>query len=531
MRANHLTLLALCAAIASASWAPGALSFEGQKPTASPASGAPPSVSPISASSMSGATTQNAPNANAIQTGGIQANQLSADDSALDKVLYAAIEARNSEDVRNALKSGINLRQDFGYACDTYMFDHNYEAEEKFFKLSSPDSDRASPTATPGHCTKQHFQHALAVADKIFNASRESDATVASLAPFDPERVAGVRYKQPGASRDELVARLKATKTAQDSAFEVLALVDANTPLADKAFYPAYLSKMIGSPLHSPWITRWVMDRYFEALPEIKRARTLKEPSRLAWDAYKAKILAKMGNRANFTVAPYELAVFDPSSIPGGDESYTAKSLVTTLLIEYGEQFRVDYSVPACAQKSNFERNFGSPAQQKGAAYKAAAADYEITQKYLVDKVDSYTTSGLAARPYSQFDKELMSANEQAYSQDQLSMWARGVKSYGAHSLLAFLLEKPEVIAALNNKTTQPGGALPPLNFISTFNYGHTPPTTLRAMLNAGVSPSLRGANGKTAADEVIGTDPQSLWRGQAFIKKDLLDPGCVPAR
>jgi hypothetical protein len=510
-----------------------AQAFEGQKP-ATPAPGAPaPSV--MAAPAANGVA--NAPNANPIQKGGIQANQLAADDSALDKIMFASIESGNVDGVREALKAGINLRQDFSYACGSNgVFDANHPAEDKFFAIGSPDILSSNGDTVPGHCTKQHLLHAIHVASRLNVKEDIRMRATLIMGDFDPDRVA--RFSMPKGNtqdRGRVVEQLKALKQGRDNAYEILALLDANIPKADKAFYPAYLSRMTMSGQdRNPVVDRWVIDRYLEALPEIKRARSLKETTRMAWDAYKARVLAKVGDKPVSAGAPYELAVFDPSIIPKGDEGYSLKEITTSILIANREKFQSYAENQICARKLDLDRQAQNPAYTKNKSFIASRAELEFNQKYLADYVDAYTSKGLAARPYSRLENDLIALNESTWSQNQLGMWMHAVEFYQAHSLIAFLLERPEVIDGLNNKQTTPGGSTPPLNRVvgswvegsRTTSFSQS---IIRAMLNAGVNPSLRDSNGKTAADLVIGTDPVSMWKAQAFLKKDLVDGGCRP--
>lgn len=494
---------ATCAALALAAQAAGAQSPAASAPTAAPAA--------------RHTGTSNAPNASPIAPGGIQANQLAADESALDKILNASIASGNVDGVRDALKAGVNLRQSFAYGCSPWAsWDQN--GPENFTSISGSQAQRMPPNSLPGQCLKQHFLHALSAASKATRLEvGGGPATAASMAVFDPEKVALLRHPNPKASaaRADVVAKLKALREARDNAFEILALLDANLPAADKAFYPAYLGVLTTPP--DPVVSRWVLNRYFEALPEIKRARALREPSRMAWDAFKAQL---PDGRVS-----YDLALFDPAAIPNGDESYTLKEAATRLLVAYGGRAQAFANEAICKEREGLKHITNAQRLAE------KTAELAFVEKHLADYTDAYTSKGLAARPFSQFERELMQSAGENRNLDLVRLWGYAATYYQIQSLFAFLLEKPEVIDALNNKQTTPAGESPPLHRVAfALNaMSRGAPAPVRAMLNAGVSPNLRDAAGKTAIDLTLGATPMAMWQSQAFLKKDMVHGGCRP--
>lgn len=499
-----LAAAAICAPLG------GAMAFEGQKPgaPAKPGAAAPTVMAPAGG----GASTANAPNGNPIQTGGIRADQLAADQDALDKMMFGAIEASNPDEVRNVLKAGINLRQNFQFACVGVDFSHNYEAEAKLLDIGVKEGILG--TAVPGHCSKQHVFHALIKALEVYPGPAYQGQTNGNWRALLEDKL-GEPGKNPfvvGEEKQKAVAAADAGRRA----FEVLALLDANIPVADKAFYLSYLREALVFQKANTFVAEWTITKFDQALPEIKRARGLKEPGRLAWDQYKAKQVASSTQGSPF-VGSRHFPMFDPSVAPGGDDRMTWKPLAESTFIRYGDIGRGPV-VGACSLAWTLEKRPGTARQMEMA---------ELNKRHFYDYVDRYSLEGLASHGFGAFAQDALKVLKP--NANDAAVWGDAIQYFGARHMIAFMLAKPEVVSALGNEQVLPGGNMPPFHAIAGRDVGGASPSLMRAMLNAGVNPGTRDANGKTAADVVIGTSPLSLWRAQAFTKKDLVDPGCAP--
>jgi hypothetical protein len=512
------------AAFALATLAAGsAMAIDGlapAKPGSAPAAPAAPLQAPANAGAVA-----NAPNGNAIQRNGIQANQLAADDSAYDKMLYAAIESRDVEGVKDAIKSGVNLRQDFGVACPLFggNLAENHLFESKFFVIASPDAGRMSLANVPGHCTKQHLAHAYFAASRAFGYGN-GIPSIATL--FERQQFLASELPLANANaRAQLDGEIEAARAKQAASFEILALLDANIPVADKAFYPAYMGLNADSMSHARLIDLWMLSKYDQALPEIRRARGLKEPSRIAWDAFKAKLAGASGSNPNLPTQ-YEAAVFDPAALPGGDESATIKSFAFTSFKWIEREGPLKTQLELCDIEKRIEMSKRPPAGFDGELFAAR-------EEFLTDSASMLSRKGLDAKPFSAFQAEILKLVPSTRGAGVLGdAWAQGADVYVQREFVAKLLSRQDVVDAMNNKTTVPGSGLPPLAQLIDASNAFGSPALLRAILEAGVNPGLKGNDGKTAADVAMGSgDPQHIWLAQAFLKKDFDRSGCRPSR
>ncbi len=532
---SALKVTLLAAAIALCSLGP-AFAFQGQAPSSVPVGGVP----------TNGQSLSNAPNAHAIEKGGIQANQLAAGQGALDKLMWAAIDSSNVHEVKQLLQDGISLKQDYGYACnalaDTDDFQTDPMAEDQFYRIQSPRAAMYSGEL-PGHCAKQHLLHAYLVASKYWGGTfagpggRYFPSVATQL-----DRQALLKAQNPAnpAEVGSLGQRLDDLAKKQKASFEILALLDANIPVADKAFYPAMMDeKPIGT--RSALIDLWMLHQYDQALPEIQRARALHEPSHMAWDAFRMKVDKGM---VPTDVTPFEAGLFDPASMPGGDNSVTIKGYAATVL-NYLEgsnaSFLGEENAAVCRLEAQAQRDKGenTSSSNPGAFYLIQEAELaKLDGKNLSANAKMLTLDGLSQRPFSEFEekfqKEIVDKVDAQHARIGTlgPILANAERLYIDRYWVATLLSRKDVIEALNNKTTVPGGEPPLFSIIQVGGNLGSSPELVRAMLNAGVNPGLLGPDGKTAADIAIGNaDAYHQWFSQAFLKKDYSDAGCPPSQ
>lgn len=532
--AFKVTLLA--AAIALCSLGP-AFASQGQAPSSVPVGGVP----------TNGPSLSNAPNAHAIEKGGIQANQLAAGQGALDKLMWAAIDSSNVQEVKQLLQDGISLKQDYGYACNALANTDDFQtdpmAEDQFYRIQSPRAAMSSGDL-PGHCAKQHLLHAYLVASKYWGGDFEGPgmeslpkaATLLDRAellkaqnPADPSNVGSL-----GQKLDDLAKK-------QKESFEILALLDANIPVADKAFYPEMMDIKPAGDSSSALIDLWMLHQYDQALPQIQRARALHEPAHMAWDAFRLKVDKGM---VPTDPRPFEAGLFDPASLPGGDDSVTIKGYAATALngLEFSNaSFLTQESAAVCSTEAQHQRDKGenTSSSNPGAFFLIQEAELaKLEGKYLSDNARMLTLEGLSQQPFSEFEKKFQEEVVDKVDAQHVRIGALAPVLANAERLyidrywVATLLSRKDVIEALNNKTTVPGGE-PPLIWMLRANNGTLgSPALVRALLNAGVNPGLLGPDGKTAADIAVGNaDSFHQWFSQAFLKKDYSDAGCPPSQ
>lgn len=452
---------------------------------------------------------QNRPNDRPVVPGGVAARQLAASDSALDKMLFAAIESSNVEDVKSALSAGINLQQDYAFGCP--LGKGPQPSDDEAWQRFTLRSGKVGPGATPGRCAKQHLLHALGVAASRFPGGVQAD--ILGLAQADRVAALSGRGERGGA---EMMASITPAAERGFRAFEVLALIDANVPVADKALYPAALANTGFMSLGSPLILVWTLERYYAALPDIRRARALKEPARSLWDLAMAKM--EMARKGRGIGGQAQVVLFDPAALPGGDERSSVKAMATHWILSSG--YAPDLS---CDMDANFQNAFGRVESRHGPYFVTQQAQVLFAQRYLSDDVGFYTREGLDALPYSAMEQELMRIGA---SQKNPYLWSSALQYRASRSMVAYLMSKPDIVAALGNEQPQPIGQVPPLHQIM---WGMKAPGLVRALLDAGVSPKARAPDGKTALDLVLDGSALGQWRARPFTQTKLSRMECRP--
>lgn len=453
-----------------------------------------------------GAVSGNAPTGHQAVQGGIAANQMAAHNNALDLLLRQAIEAGNAADAKNALQGGLNLALDHKAACRLQGAGSGVSVD-----LSNPDQTKAllgsRLVAVPAACEKAHMLSALKAA--------------AGLDRFPIPRA--IFAKEAGAAElgayDEARAKYRAAR-------EILALIDANSPAADKAYYPLYLAMAKGLPAD---IHLWAMLQYEKALPEIKRARSLREPGRERWAKIGADAYA--GNGVAFGSLWDKSAVAEGNIAPGTDpDAMTWLFALDAATAAFGEDLaRSDRF--RCDRLANAKKNpqFASAAKAIAGPLASGPADF------------SGRPSGNFARSASEI------AALQGRSDEEIEM---AYRKESASRLLGYLLSKAKEsgvlsapyasdtlagIAGVYRQDGKYGGPVRVQTYlhrmagmVSGGTRSMVPAGLIRASLEAGANPNAMDPDGKTPLDMVLANPQGDEAVRRAFLQKDF-DPAQCP--
>lgn len=244
----------------------------------------------------------NAPNSRAATVGGVAANQLAVGSESFDKMALTAIAAHDFEALKALYSSGTTPAFDNSrYCLQTYRpgegtgpLDSLANASNYGSLGSLTDRDRdliASETmaALPASCGKLHMLQAVASAKSVkwsglggdvdVNPAREAfgrscQVNLAGRSLGDADRAN--KRAENAKAYDEMTARDEADR-------KIIALIDANTPAADKYLYPFYAVRVLRQNRDFT-LAKWFMRKWAEALPDIRKARELGHPGREAFE-------------------------------------------------------------------------------------------------------------------------------------------------------------------------------------------------------------------------------------------------------
>ncbi len=452
-----------------------------------------------------GAISGNAPTGEAAIQGGIAANQMAAHNNALDLLLAEAIRANNPDGARSALQGGVSLALDHKAACP---LPKSPGGRGLVADLSNPDHMkllmRGLLFAAPAACEKLHMLSALEAVAGLdrYNLPRAAyEAEVRGLAPQ--------------------MADYDAAREKYRAAREVLALIDANTPAADKAYYPLYLAAVSPATPVSPDVFLWVMRRYESALPEIKRARAARDPLRERWAKIGADAYA--GNGVLFASLWDKSAVAE-GNIPAGTDPDAMVWL-----------FALDIASSA----------YGRPL----AGAERARCDASRPEEKAVAEAALPRVSDFSASPPAAFSAALPAIA--AVPGANVSAVEGAYRRVSSARLLGYLLEKAKTggVLSVPYAATQPqrpgiyrqdgqyGGSARVETYLHSLARNNTggrysvPGALARAALEAGANPNAMDPAGKTPLDIVLAASAgRENAVKQAFLKKDFGSIEC-PAK
>lgn len=509
-----------------------------------------------------GSVSGNSPTGASAVVGGIAANQMAAHNDALDKILAGAILSNNPEGVRQALKAGVSLALDFRMMCGSAAV--SYEGVLQDSQITSKGHDLgnsdvmgafhakgAQLTALPAACSKLHMRAALALHPQTLN--KDVDTTDTWTIPAyemelttyfgdaaHPSKNIAEKYQSEGR---EAASRYRDSRT-------ILALLDANTPTADKAFYPAYLE----TANVSPDIFLWVMERYAEALPEIRRARDLREPLRDRWDSIAKTAYERPVEEANFFRGRGGVAItslwstsFIEKLPPGaqGDDLIWLRMLDVALK-KYGKELEKPEKRYLCRSENfvadlndavkSLEGNLGSNANSNAQIFQRIAdlrKEHEQVSAFL-EKHDYLSVSDFdnwrSIRPleaYGEFHSESRGWVAKADLREE------NYRKKSILRLLSYLMGRAETKRAMSasswgslHKTASNGTTLLH-SMVPTGPYSIVPGALIRKWLEMGADINLMDREGKTPLDYAL-NNPQGSPVFQAFMTKDFDKVSCV---
>ena len=556
MRASTKHSLAL--AIAFTFCGSVAHAFEGQTPSTVPAK--PGAASPMQTPADKGvnlsgynpgaSNTGANPNANPAVPGGINANQLAADGLALDRLLFQAIESANVEGVKSALSSGANLMLDFGHLCHggEKTFAEDKAQEEAHQNLSSlngfmtnandSDGDKIlafrqgdSRGVLPTSCHRAHMAHAFGL---LFGATANS-ADRLYFTEMNLEKLQEHFRSIFKRDKDIFTAGLH-KRDLFERRLEIVMLLDANTPAADKAFYALYVNpdNNGAGPVMTTrqWAAiRWLTERYLEAQPDIEKARSLHEPARLAWD----KMLS---TATKFT--PYEF--FDKKAFLSFKSRTDDFGQHPALGIAVANMFTLavagaNYGYDKiCLETENAKK---LPSNSTSASWMPSINKHiEFDRAFFDDSIDDYGPNGLErTSPSKVMAHYNLMAEFKGSSADRAPVSlgeVDGAISRHTHIAIAtWLMTTPELKASMAEQPAAMLAFAQRWQLASKTNSGvsaHAPTVSgplIRAMLSEGlISPTLRDSKGKTPTDYALAFDQKSPMF-QAFTIKDYKGTGC----
>lgn len=237
-----------------------------------------------------------------VRPGGIDANQLAANNDVLNRALQSAIEAGNVEGVRQALKAGVSLQFDFATVCTGWnglqvlggVKDFTFKeasvgnAENlrmsNIKSLSVINNGGTSEVQVPTFCHKAHMLQAISALIRSENLTYGQPTHM--LPTYDMQTLEFLLTKNARGDRSderfakaELESRATRRQKVMDR-LEIIELLDANVPMAQKRWYASYARNMSNMPT----LQNWLMGKYQEATQKLEEAKAYDEPNHLAWD-------------------------------------------------------------------------------------------------------------------------------------------------------------------------------------------------------------------------------------------------------
>lgn len=290
----------LAAALAAAALAAPAFGFVGAAPAA-PAPSSAPAAAPAPAPS---APATPAPSASPAPSAAAAPAPSAA---SLDAAAFAAIRSRDAAALAELYSKGATPAFDNRALCAVSMIDLEESksgefqaALDKRIALASwaslSDAKAAAALAyesvgelvVPTACSKLHMLAALRSKWGGLPAPARGAGIGAVPSERSPLALDWARASVPdgtdgaASKRAELAAAVEKARAEDLRWRQTLALVDANAPAADKYLYPLYALMLVESG-GDYTAARWLIRRWKDALPDIRKARELKHPGREAF--------------------------------------------------------------------------------------------------------------------------------------------------------------------------------------------------------------------------------------------------------
>lgn len=516
----------------------------------------------LGATGFNPAGTQNAPNANPALPGGVGANQLAADNRTLDKLLWTAIELGNPEGVRSALTAGANMKMDYAYFCSTFKAKVNPEqslADEalrrnlndpKVFMTNSGDTpgdamlNYADPLSNviPTSCARAHMAHAFQLLfDKPANFGFDKPHDRFLFTSFDPAKV--MKWNQT--AHDMGLDLLPAQQAQFDRRLEILFLLDANTPAADKAFYPLYIrpiltSESVSSRMAQPrqWAAAaWLISRYLAAAEDIKKARALHEPARLAWD----KLLSSAKRFKPMEYFDYD--AFQAYRVAGGAAAekngpdpmlgMAMAELVTKLMTP-------PTGLMPGANFCQSEDNWNKAKQAKNPDAKEIAGwagVVEFNRQFMYDYANDSDAEGLSRTSPQRIAEffeprsRLMAAKAPRHALS-LGDYDLAVGRHGYAYMMSLLRSTPEIVKAITEYPGAQSSIAAALGLAANAQGGLSSASGVSggavrtALADGMINPATRDSTGQTPTDRALSKGPDSATF-KAFTMKDFKPNDC----
>lgn len=360
-----------------------------------------------------------------VRPGGIDADQLAANNDVLNRTLQSAIEAGNVEGVRQALKAGVSLQFDFATVCTGWNgLRELYGVKDFTFKsapvgkpedlrmnniksLSLMNNGGTSEVQVPTFCHKAHMLQAISA---LIRAENMGWGNAKKMLPtYDMESLQFLLTQNLGNNRSdqrfsesELQDRAARRKKVMEH-LEIIELIDANVPMAQKRWYASY-ARNLGN---MPTLQNWLMVKFQEATAKLEEAKAYDEPNYLAWDKlvvkstkeYFEKYPPKVFGRSTVTT----IAITNGASLRSVHELADVDRLAridhALTNIEVGVQFQAHFHKDLyCKALADVQR-----IQESGRARARVPEEVALLpvfEKYLTDDVAWYEQANLDKMDY-----------------------------------------------------------------------------------------------------------------------------------
>jgi hypothetical protein len=367
-----------------------------------------------------------------VRPGGIDANQLAANNDVLNRTLSSAIEAGNVEGVRQALKAGVSLQFDFATVCTGWnglrmlsgVRDYTFSSADvgspeklrmnNIQSLSVINNGGTSEVQVPTFCHKAHMLQAIRAV--ITSENIATSTPMRMLPTYDMESLQFLFTQNLQNNRsDERFAKSELEERASRrqkmlDRLEIIELIDANVPMAQKRWYASYARNLT----YIPTLQNWLMVKYQEATAKLEEAQAYDEPNHVAWDKLVVKSLKEHIDKTPPTV--FGRSTFTTIAITNGKSARALHELTdidrlvridhALVNLEYGSGIQAKLHQDMYCKAVNEVARIEELGRKRTRAPEEAAL-IPVFEKYLTDDVRWFETANLSALRYDQIVNDI----------------------------------------------------------------------------------------------------------------------------